>query len=180
MASLEGATKESYFDFFRLAREPRDMIYAQPVLAEEKIAYAELPPRRFTNDKTNYTHMIVRRPAVELLLVNRQFAREYWDARGGCNVVVLRDHCRLDDTHQNDHRNLSEARVLEASLVVMCTTDDHYDDDDDSDDAGEKVGHSCVGYSWSNHKELLDDIRPQLAHLETIYIRLYFKPHECV
>lgn len=99
------------FDFFGVPRELRDMIYNQPGLSDQSL-YCE-PKRRGLK-------MTVRKPSTSMLLVNRQFLREYRRSTH-CHVTILaEDHIMLDATSvPQSFRRMSEVSHLEVRLMVM-------------------------------------------------------------
>lgn len=72
-----------FFNFFGLPRELRDMIYNQPGLFAENL---------YCRGSAYGPKMTVRKPSTSMLLVNRQFSREY-NQSAQDEVTLLAKYC---------------------------------------------------------------------------------------
>jgi hypothetical protein len=141
----------SYFDFFGLPPELRDMIYDQPQLFETQTV--------ISNCDLYLTHIAADKPCSSLLLVSKQIGSEYkrtCERRAGLSVVD-NIHCFTSDGQDVE---LPPMAAEEASFMHMHVEGWRLPSDSDGED------------TLGMFKDWLQDWTDQTPNLETVTVNL--------
>ena len=156
------AKAKDTFDFFRLARELRDMVYDDLL-----IETVDLDPE----GDHQASLMACGVPAKSHLLVNRQFNSELQNRAARSSLLSIEE--RVDPetlpkiTLQGSVTNISR---LKLRLLLMCDEEQHDDPD-----------QVCrIGREVEMHEEWIKFLLPQMKHLRSLSIELHLTPGEHV
>lgn len=144
------------FNFFGLPRELRDKIYEQPTLVEHE----KLTP--FANDDTCFL-MKAKKLRTSLLLINRQFKREYGERCSGKQVLCLKDHPDVSE-YVEVVPALNKAQYWHIDYSVVCWRPDLFK----------------VHYQISWLERFLSEWIPLSPTLHSISIKLYLPMFLCI
>lgn len=150
------------FNFFGLPRELRDVIYEYGCMTSHHQALL----RGAKDQKRMHIRVVLRKPLLNLLLINRQFATEYQERRH-----KLRKTTVIDDEAFMGSELLVPAKArdtvrLELRLVLFCSNRD-------------QPLYSCrVTEDLEMHLRWIPSFTAQMTSLEDLHIKLYIFPHE--
>lgn len=116
------ANANAYFDFFGLPREMRDMIYKQPGMLEEQIF--EMQPRTrhdFWDIPSSLCASLLTtaHPRTSLLLVSRQFNKEYRSSYKDQLEFSIRERRDGFDVNSEPPAILEKANIFKVEVALM-------------------------------------------------------------
>ncbi|KAK4550337.1 hypothetical protein LTR36_003304 [Oleoguttula mirabilis] len=156
------------FDFFGLARELRDLVYQGLLTGSRTILLAEDEGKH--HDITVCAH---RLPVTDLLLISRQFRKEYASAAKGAIELVLEDYLNSAEDHAEPTlaTELLSASAIHMNLYTPCA--DAIDPNDE---------HSCSDLinEMARHRDRTKHLVAQMPQLRRVTISLHLEPNRHV
>ncbi|TKA76310.1 hypothetical protein B0A55_04198 [Friedmanniomyces simplex] len=143
------------FNFFDLPRELRDLIYDFSLTFKRKIRSQHGARLRGRNVAES-----------SLLLVNKQFRREYFERAEHHTCLVIVDRPEFHGDLLKLPPAISYARSLELYLAIACDSPDHFTD-------------QCrVIKEARMHRKWIADLCQKMRQLQSLSIKLIIDPHQ--